>query len=86
MRDIVKTVFVRSELVLHARPAARLAQTAQRYQSMITLESDDVTADAKSVLDILFLAAERGVSLTLRCAGQDASEAADALEAILNEE
>jgi phosphocarrier protein len=85
-REVATTVFVRDELGMHARPAARLAQAARRYRSHITLEYEGATADAKSVLDILFLAAGHGASLTLRCIGEDAGEAAKALAALLNEQ
>ncbi|MDR2489062.1 MAG: HPr family phosphocarrier protein [Desulfovibrio sp.] len=85
-QEVSVTVFVRDELGMHARPAARLAQAARRYRSRIILEYEDMTADAKSVLDILFLAAGRGAPLTLRCAGEDAREAAEVLEALFNEE
>lgn len=73
-------VVVRDELGLHARPAARLTEAAQRFSSRITLSLDDMTADAKSILDILSLAAGRGTSLTLRCEGPDAHEAGRELE------
>lgn len=81
-----RTVFVRDELGLHARPAAKLAQAAQQYQSRITLEHEDMIADAKSILDILSLAAGRGASLTLRCTGEDARKAAENLEALFSVE
>lgn len=81
-QGVTKTVLVQGELGLHARPAARLAQTALQFQSRITLEYDDVVADAKSILDILSLAAGRGASLTLRCTGEDAPQAAESLEAL----
>lgn len=83
---VSKTVFVHNELGLHARPAAKLAQAAQQYESRITLEYDDTVADAKSILDILSLAAGRGASLTLRCSGEDARKAADTLEALFGGE
>lgn len=77
--NVEKTVVIRDELGLHARPAARLAQTAQQFRSSITLEYGDMVVDAKSILDILSLAAERGASLTLRCRGEDADSAAQTL-------
>ena len=83
---VAKTVFVHDELGLHARPAAKLAQAAQQYQSRITLEYDDMVVDAKSILDILSLAAGRGASLTLRCSGEDARKAAEKLEALFSVE
>ena len=85
-QGVSKTVFVHNELGLHARPAAKLAQAAQQYQSQITLEYDDMVADAKSILDILSLAAGRGASLTLRCTGEDAGKAAESLEALFGGE
>ena len=85
-QGVSKTVFVHNELGLHARPAAKLAQAAQQYQSRITLEYDDMVVDAKSILDILSLAAGRGASLTLRCSGEDARKAAEKLEALFSVE
>ena len=79
-----KTILVRDELGLHARPAAKLAQAAQQYRSLITLEYDDMVVDAKSILGILSLAAGRGASLTLRCTGEDAMMAAEKLEVLFD--
>lgn len=79
-------VVIRDELGLHARPAARLAQAAQQFEASITLEYDSMTADAKSILDILSLAAGRGASLKLRCRGSDADSAVKTLESIFNRE
>ncbi|WP_165069314.1 HPr family phosphocarrier protein [Desulfovibrio sp. ZJ200] len=60
---------------LHARPAARLAQEAQRYSSAIQLISETGAADAKSMLDILSLAPPADAELTLLADGEDAREA-----------
>lgn len=72
-------VVIRDELGLHARPAARLAQAAQGFESEILLYGGQGVADAKSILDILSLAAGFGSRLTLECRGEDAQEAAEAL-------
>ncbi|WP_462326282.1 HPr family phosphocarrier protein [Desulfobaculum sp.] len=68
-------VCVRNELGLHARPAARLAQEAQRFAAEITLTMDEQEVDAKSILDILTLAAPQGCDLVVRANGDDAAEA-----------
>ena len=81
---VEKTVFIRGELGLHARPAARLAKTAQQFASRITLEYEGMTVDAKSILDILSLAAGRGASLTLRCDGEDAATAAEKMAEVFS--
>ena len=68
---------------LHARPAARLAQEAQRYASDIQLISDTGEVDAKSMLDILSLAPAANAELTLLAQGDDAREALSGLAQFL---
>lgn len=77
---VERTLVIRDELGLHARPAARLARAAQQFEAEITLEYGQMIVDAKSILDILSLAAGRGASLILRCSGEDATSAAEAME------
>mgnify|MGYP001443628847 CR=1 FL=1 len=60
---------------LHARPAARLAQEAQKFVCAIEMAINDTVVDAKSILDILTLAAGQGCELELRAKGPDAREA-----------
>ena len=72
---LVGTVRVQNEFGLHARPAGQLAREAGAYTSQILLECGDRQVDAKSILDILTLAAPRGTELTLRVSGADAPAA-----------
>jgi phosphocarrier protein HPr len=60
---------------LHARPAARLAQEAQRYAADIRIVTDTGEVDAKSMLDILSLAPQANTDLLLLAEGSDAREA-----------
>jgi len=75
-----RKVIVASDNGLHARPAGRLAQEAQTFKADISLILDDQEADAKSILDILTLAAGPGNVLELRAAGADAEAALERLE------
>lgn len=75
-------VCVRNELGLHARPAAKLAQAAQKFDSDIKLVLNDKEVDCKSILDILTLAAPQGCGLELKASGQDAVEALSFLESM----
>jgi phosphocarrier protein len=77
-----RKVVVSSENGLHARPAGRLAQEAQTFDSEITLVANDQAVDAKSILDILTLAAGPGNMVELRARGADAEAALDRLEAL----
>ena len=78
---IEKRVTVTNRLGLHARAAARLVQMANRFQSDLRLErvDDCATADAKSILSVLLLAATAGTELSVRADGIDAPEAIAAL-------
>lgn len=82
---VEKVLFINGKLGLHARPAARIAQTAQQYESRITLNYENMTVDAKSILDILTLAAGCGASIVLRCEGMDADSAAADLATLFDE-
>lgn len=66
------TVTVNNELGLHARPAALVAQTAQSYPADIFLSTPEKRAEAKSILDILSLAAGKGTCLTIQGEGMGA--------------
>ena len=68
-------ISVRNELGIHARPAAQIAQTAQKYAAAVKIALDDREIDAKSILDILSLAAPRGTDLCIKAKGHDAREA-----------
>lgn len=66
------TVVIANDLGLHARPAALVAKAAQKYSSDVRLIAASQQADAKSILDILSLAASKGTTLKLRGKGADA--------------
>lgn len=68
------TAVITNELGLHARPAALVAELAQQYAAEAALIAGGKEADAKSILDILSLAAVRGTALTIRCKGRDAED------------
>lgn len=76
---VSKQVFVLNQLGLHARPAARLAQAAQQFISSVSMHCRDRVIDAKSILDILALAAGPGSEIELRARGEDAQAAVDHL-------
>jgi len=72
-------VRVRNVLGLHARPAAKLSQEAQKFESGITLVMNNKEVDAKSILDVLTLAAPQSCKLILKADGRDAREALERL-------
>ncbi|WP_320007049.1 HPr family phosphocarrier protein [Maridesulfovibrio sp.] len=77
---VARTVVVSNQLGLHARPAAKLAQEAQNFSADIKVVCESQEVDAKSILDVLTLAAAQGSVLELRADGPDAVAALDCLE------
>ena len=78
---IEQRVVVINRLGLHARAAALLVRTASCFQSTVRLERIDGTAsaDAKSILSVLMLAASRGTELRAIAEGVDEMDAIGAL-------
>jgi phosphotransferase system HPr (HPr) family protein len=78
---VERQVSVVNRLGLHARAAARLVRTASAYRSHVRLERADrsASADAKSILSVLMLAASRGTELRATADGEDEREALDAV-------
>lgn len=70
---------IRNRLGLHARAAALVVKTANRFSSEITIEKDGVEVNAKSIMGILMLAASKGTRITLRAEGKDEVEAIQAV-------
>lgn len=71
---------------IHLRPAAEIAPVAGRFPCVIAVRCGDKTADARSVFDLLLLAAAEGAELTLEASGPECDAARDALgEVFANE-
>jgi len=76
---IEKTIVITNKLGLHARPSAKVVQTATQFKSEISLCKGTMTINAKSMLGVMALAAEYGSELILKIEGEDEEEAAQAL-------
>ncbi|HBG65585.1 MAG TPA: phosphocarrier protein HPr [Treponema sp.] len=76
---IEKILTVRNRAGIHARPAALIAQTANKFASEIILEKESTTVNAKSIMGVITMAAGYNTTLTLRVEGADEKDAADAI-------
>jgi phosphocarrier protein HPr len=79
MRRVEKTFTIVNSLGLHARPAAMVVQTANRFRSDVLFEKDGLQINAKSIMGVLTLAAGKGASVVVVCEGEDAELALAAL-------
>jgi phosphocarrier protein HPr len=59
-------------LGLHARAAAQLVKLANRYKSDVSITCEGQEANAKSIMGVLMLAAAKGMTVHIRCKGEDA--------------
>jgi phosphotransferase system HPr (HPr) family protein len=78
-QTLTREVVVGMRQGLHARPADMLAREARRWQSRVELVTESARVDAKSILDVLTLAAEEGTRLVIEATGPDAGAAIAAL-------
>lgn len=76
---VEKTFMINNKLGLHARPAAVFVQTANRFESSVEVQKEELNIDGKSIMGIMTLAAEMGSSVTIRATGRDAVAAINAL-------
>jgi phosphocarrier protein HPr len=79
MAHAEQTVVLANRMGLHARPSTQIATAASRFAADVTITKDDMTVDAKSVLELLMLAAECGSELTVQADGDDAKAAVTAI-------
>ena len=79
---VEKILTVRNRAGIHARPAALIAQTANKYASEIILEKDTASVNAKSIMGVITMAAGYNTTLTLKVEGSDEQEAAEAISAL----
>ena len=82
MAKVTRQVKVMNELGLHARPAGKLVNVANRYKSEITLEKDNDKVNAKSILSVLSMGAGPGSSIVIIADGEDAEAAVNAIEVL----
>jgi phosphocarrier protein len=72
-------VEIMNELGLHLRAAAAFAKVAEGYGCEVLLEHGTMSANGKSVIALVTLAAARGSRVRIVAEGEGAEEAVDAL-------
>jgi phosphotransferase system HPr (HPr) family protein len=80
-----RPVGIRNALGLHARAAAQLVRLANGFRCTISLRRHDngLTANAKSILSVLHLAAACGTELSIIADGEDEIDAIEAIERLV---
>lgn len=76
---VSEKAIIKNPTGLHLRPAGLFCKTAMQYGSKITVEkktrTEDVTANAKSVLSVLGACIKSGDEINIVCEGEDEAAA-----------
>lgn len=81
---VERILTVQNRAGIHARPAAIIAQTSNKFESEISIVRDDAVVNAKSIMGVIAMGAGYNTQLTIRAEGPDESEAIEVLEELFN--
>lgn len=82
---LLREVTIINKLGLHARASAKLTRIASQYQSDVWLKRNDRKVNAKSIMGVMTLAANKGSTVEIEITGVDEIEAMEALIALVND-
>lgn len=83
MAKIEKSIQVRCNQGLHARPAAVFVQKADQFDSKVIVEKDGEQVNGKSIMGVLMLGAHQDSYIKLIIEGEDAEACMLELEKFL---
>lgn len=79
----MKTITIKSENGLHARPASLIVNTCQQFTSEIFLIKDGHKANARSIMNLMAMGIVTGDEITIEAIGEDAQAAESAIYEII---
>jgi phosphotransferase system HPr (HPr) family protein len=78
-----KIVTVKNRMGLHARPAAKFVEEANKHKSSVFVVKDGLQVNGKSIMGLMLLAAESGSKLVIKADGPDEAQAVESLAKII---
>ena len=79
-----KTVEIKLQNGLEARPVAMLVQVASKFDSSVYLEAGDKKVNAKSIMGMMSLGLDTGEKVTVIVDGEDEAAALEDIEKYLS--
>ncbi len=76
---VSRSVTIRTETGVHARPAAMFVKLANRFPCEIYVERDGVKINGKSIMGLMMLALTRGATIIITAEGEREDDAVKAL-------
>lgn len=80
-----REVEIINKLGLHARASAKLTKLASQFHSDVWLTRKDRKINAKSIMGVMTLAANKGSTIAIETIGEDEVEAITALVALVED-
>ena len=68
---------------LHARASAKFVQMVETFDAAITVSKDGMTVGGTSIMGLMMLAASPGSSVVVSASGNQAAEALEALDLLI---
>ena len=84
MDSLSKTLEIKNKLGLHARAAALLVQTINKFDAEVMIAKDGQTVDGRSIMGVLTLAATQGSTIQLEARGREAENVLAAVEKLID--
>jgi phosphocarrier protein len=84
MSRVIKRLEIKNKLGLHARAAALLVQTVNKFEAQVSFSKDGQTTDGRSIMGVLTLAATQGSKIQVEATGEDAERAVRAIEKLID--
>ena len=81
---IQKSIQIKLETGLEARPVAMLVQVASQFESTVYINVDDRKVNAKSIMGMMSLGLDSGEQITVTAEGMDEEAAIEEIEKFLS--
>lgn len=80
---ITRTLPIVNVKGLHARASAKFVDTVEQFDASASVEKDGIKVSGDSIMGLLMLAAPRGTEIIVTTTGRQATELAEALQALV---
>lgn len=80
---VIRELIISNQSGMHARPAAAFVKMANKFKAEITVTKDGDSVNGKSIMGLMTLAAAKGTRLVIETNGDDAEDAADAIQSLI---
>ena len=81
---VTRKMTIANERGLHARASGALSQLCETFESEAIVRFDGEEADARSIMDLLTLAATQGSVVEVEATGDDAEAMVEAMDAMIS--